>query len=321
MDIFSDSFNPYGKIVDDKALRKSTISYASINSAVVTRDPKQNELIDEKINELQDAFEALDELQHEDKKELVKVYFTNITGNKITQIALSKEAVIFLNKEFGSVHQRKDGSFLLDGESNAYVWGWYNEIAQNQNYLQADTNKDGLIDDEEKLNLKSLFIPNRLCYGGMFLSAHDMKTHRNFSALRLDRDFNGFIKYTDYDKNIYHNFIKDLLNELIKDNPLLGLSKEDFDQFLEQYKEKIKQELAKRNEEKLKIFQDKDDKEKIYTKLLSSTDLSTLSIEEKNLAKKYFPKLVQMLENKQNVQDFNHLFQELLILCYANSNI
>lgn len=341
MDIFSDSFNPYGKIVDDKALRKSTISYASINSAVVTRDSKQNELINEKINELQDAFEALDELQHEDKKELekefVKVYFTNITGNKITQIALSKEAVIFLNKEFGSVHQRKDGSFLLDGESNAYVWGWYNEIAQNQNYLQADANKDGLIDDEEKLNLKSLFIPNRLCYGGMFLSAHDMKTHRNFSdlseelrekykdfftsdtlnlalnkALRLDRDFNGFIKYTDYDKNIYHNFIKDLLNELIKDNPLLGLSKEDFDQFLEQYKEKIKQELAKRNEEKLKIFEDKDDKEKIYTKLLSSTDLSTLSVEEKNLAKKYFPKLVQMLENKQNVQDFSHLFQELL---------
>lgn len=344
MGIFIGSLNPYNKSLNDKYLRNSTIFQADINSVVYTRNLKENEALNKKIDELKDAFEALDEIQHEDKKELekefVKVYFTDVAASSITQIALSKEAVVFLIREFGAVYERKDGSFLLDGESNAYVRGWYNEIARNQNYLKADANKDGIIDDEEKLNLKSLFMPREyaISYDNPFLCVSNMKSHRAFSelstelrqkyketftsdtlnlalnkVLSLDRDFDGVLKYTDYDNNTYHNFIKDIFDEILKDNPLYGLDQEELYEALEQYKQEIKKEVSKRNEEKLKVLEDKDNgKGKIYAKLLSSMNLSTLSPEEKNLAKKHFPKLVQMLENNQNSQDFNNLFKDLI---------
>ncbi len=335
------SLNPYNKVVDDRDLRGSKLSYADVGSVLIQRGLKQNELINKKIDALKADFEVLDELQHKDKKELekdlVKVYFTNSSGSKITQVALSREAVIFLNKEFGEVYERKDGSFLLDGKSNAYLRGWYNEIALNQNYLKADANKDGLIDDEERLNLKSLFIPRKyaLCSGDVFLYVSNIKAHRAFSelseglrekyqsfftsktlnlaldkAVRLDKDFDGILQYEDYDKNTYHNFIKDFLYEVLKDKDLSALDDEELNKILEQYKQEIKQEFAKRNKEKLKIIEDKEkDREKIYAKLLALKDLSTLSIEEKNLAKKYFPKLMQMLEKTQETQGFSDLLK------------
>ena len=64
-------------------------------------------------------------------------------------------------KKFDDILARDDNSFLLHGESASFVSGWYKDIAMRRNYIKADENQDGFINQEEALNLRQDFNPKQ----------------------------------------------------------------------------------------------------------------------------------------------------------------
>jgi hypothetical protein len=77
--------------------------------------------------------------------------FTDPTNGKMVSVALDKQNIERLQSQFGQddVFQRSDGSVLLDNKAEAFVAGWFSDIAYNRKFLSADENNDGLINENE----------------------------------------------------------------------------------------------------------------------------------------------------------------------------
>lgn len=81
------------------------------------------------------------------------------SGSRVT-LSLSQENFAKLQANFSSsdFYQRQDGVVRLNGNAEAFVAGWFGDVAYRQNYLAADSDKNGRIGDTETKNLKnSLF--------------------------------------------------------------------------------------------------------------------------------------------------------------------
>lgn len=84
------------------------------------------------------------------------VAFRNPDNDKETLvIVMDKETLNELQSQFSKkdFFEREDGIVRLNGESERYVAGWLKEINHNRGYVKADTNKDGLIDENEEKSL------------------------------------------------------------------------------------------------------------------------------------------------------------------------
>jgi len=319
------SFNPYHKRVDDEALGKSIVFNAHLNNSDIQRNEQERALLDEKISKFH--FVKSKE-QAALEKDLKTAYFANASGSKITAVALSATSLIALEK-LGGVYERKDGSFLLDAKAGEIVRGWYLDIAYKQNYLKADVNEDGVIDDNEKLNLKSVFTPSKLvlCYDKPQMRVYGIRMYKELSSLsetlrekykdfftqetlnlaldkfiKQDNTFNqegfdGKLDYKEFDKNTLHNFFRDLMQETLDKDPLLGIEPDKFLEALEKFKQKIKEEFKENAEKNQKLLTQDEDKEKIKAKLLEK-GFENLSTEEKLLAQKYFPSLAENSNDK-----------------------
>ncbi|MDE5602823.1 MAG: hypothetical protein K2I71_02755 [Helicobacter sp.] len=55
----------------------------------------------------------------------------------------------------GDFYVRKDGIIRLNGKAESFVSGWFGDIAYRQGYLEADSNKDGIINEKERNVLKT----------------------------------------------------------------------------------------------------------------------------------------------------------------------
>lgn len=77
--------------------------------------------------------------------------------NKQTSVSLSSEAVDLLYSHFSKSDfmQLSDGSIGLSGEANAYVEGWFKDIAYSRDFIKSDTNNNGKIDKNELMNVKN----------------------------------------------------------------------------------------------------------------------------------------------------------------------
>ena len=80
------------------------------------------------------------------QKELTTIYFRDPITNNLVQSALSNESLQILKENFGSqdFYQRKDKSYILNGESEKFISAWYGDIAYQRGYLKADKNNGWL---------------------------------------------------------------------------------------------------------------------------------------------------------------------------------
>ena len=89
-----------------------------------------------------------------------QVMFNDPKSGARVSLSLSQENFAKLQANFGAsdFYQRQDGVVRLNGNAEAFVGGWFGDVAYRQNYLAADSDKNGRISGTETRNLKnSLF--------------------------------------------------------------------------------------------------------------------------------------------------------------------
>lgn len=140
----------------------STKFYLPLNSMVykglktdLEKQSKENlKAIDENLKPLE-----LDEKVKNAQSGMINIYFRDPITQNITNSALSSESIEKLKSTFGSVdfYQRKDGSYILNGNVEKFVSSWYGDIAYQRGYLAADANKDGYLNKDELDETRSGF--------------------------------------------------------------------------------------------------------------------------------------------------------------------
>ena len=74
---------------------------------------------------------------------------------EVLVIKMDRETLAQLRLAFGEkdFFQRKDGIVRLNGQGERYVAGWLKEINHNRGYMEADVDKNGVIDNSEQNSL------------------------------------------------------------------------------------------------------------------------------------------------------------------------
>lgn len=85
------------------------------------------------------------------------VMFNDPTSGNRVQLQLTDENLKRLEEKFGSqdFYKREDGTIRLSGKAEAFVSGWFADVAYRQNYVGADADKDGVISRSEIGNVRS----------------------------------------------------------------------------------------------------------------------------------------------------------------------
>lgn len=153
-------------------------------------------------------------------KDSSRVLFKDPTNDKFVLVSLENQTIEKLKDNFGSdsIYKKEDGSIRLKGKAEAFVSGWFADIAYKRNFLNADENKDGVLEEKEYLSTYNAFsirgkdtfarddiyvheeVMNEGVYG-MYNSVDDTiyRTGVNVKSLDdelnhtidIDKDFNG----------------------------------------------------------------------------------------------------------------------------------
>ena len=86
------------------------------------------------------ATDTQTQLQSQSQNQII---FTDPTNSKEVKISLTPDNINKLKSNFKSddFYQRQDGSIRLSGKAEAFVSGWYGDIAYSRNFLKADSDK------------------------------------------------------------------------------------------------------------------------------------------------------------------------------------
>ena len=80
------------------------------------------------------------------------VLFADPTNGNLVKVNLSKANIEKLKKHFtdeNNFFERQDGALRLNGKAEAYVSGWFGDIAYKREFLKADADKDGKLSEDE----------------------------------------------------------------------------------------------------------------------------------------------------------------------------
>lgn len=83
--------------------------------------------------------------------------FKDPTNDKYVVVSLSKETIQQLKMHFDDddFMEREDNGVRLTGDVEAFVSGWFADIAYKREFLEADENDDGAISKDEYVNLRN----------------------------------------------------------------------------------------------------------------------------------------------------------------------
>lgn len=130
-------------------------------------------------------------------------------GHRIT-LSLTKENFDRLKQHFNAddFYLRNDGVIRLNGEAESFIAGWFGDIAYKQNYIDADKNKDGRINEMESSDLRSTVAPRGVFYTD--------------GSAAIEESVEGYLHFDErFDSN--HHTIEDALNTIVaKDTNLDG---------------------------------------------------------------------------------------------------
>ena len=88
------------------------------------------------------------------------VLFADPTNGAFVKLNLSNENIDKLKKHFvneSDFFEKKDGSLRLNGEAEAFVSGWFGDIAYKREFLRADADGNNSLSKEEFQNSKGSF--------------------------------------------------------------------------------------------------------------------------------------------------------------------
>ncbi|EPC4776632.1 hypothetical protein RY535_001126 [Campylobacter coli] len=133
------------------------------------------------------------------------VYF--FSDDKEISLNLSNESMELLTNHFSANDFLKlsNGNIGLSGKAAAFVEGRYKDIMINRNFLNADRDKNGRIENNEHLSLKN----------SVEDVAKNQDLSKNFGAvvLRMTQSTTGYVENTISDKSLS---IEALIDESIK---------------------------------------------------------------------------------------------------------
>lgn len=85
--------------------------------------------------------------------------FKDPTNDKYVIVSLSEETIEKLKTHFNDddFMQKEDATVRLTGDAEAFVSGWFADIAYKREFLEADENNDGNISKDEYFNVKNSY--------------------------------------------------------------------------------------------------------------------------------------------------------------------
>lgn len=128
------------------------------------------------------------------------------SGNRV-QLQLTDENLRRLEEKFGSqdFYKREDGTIRLSGKAEAFVSGWFADVAYRQNFVGADADKDGVISKAELGNVRSATI-GAMSYANGIFTLEAEAGYQNSSVLDYDYlTLGGNITLTDRLNNMLKN--------------------------------------------------------------------------------------------------------------------
>ena len=287
------------------------------------------------LNDLEIQYDTTDDW--DDDAEFV--YIKKFNWNENPEIVVSQLISVIekLKKYFGEedVYAREDGMVRLNNKAEAFVSGWFGDIAYNREVLGADKDKDGKINEEEYRQTKSFFggyvsieVSKK---SGKVVSMEDVITSSYKGGVTLaSGDYVQSFKteYTNIDTvlqdtiNTDKNFDgTETLEEILKftyktDNTMLAVANDVSDMFgisLDTVlngsldgliSSKIKKRNNDEEEQKKKL-------EAIQKLIAAGGDISVLSPEEKELLRYELAKYKRKDSESYDVNDLNKLSDEL----------
>ena len=265
------------------------------------------------------------------------VVFDDAKSGKKVAVKLNDKTIEKLKKYFGEedVYAREDGMVRLNNKAEAFVSGWFGDIAYNREVLGADKDKDGKINEEEYRQTKSFFggyvsieVSKK---SGKVVSMEDVITssYKGGATLASGDYVQSFkTEYTNIDTvlqdtiNTDKNFDgTETLEEILKftyktDNTMLAVANDVSDMFgisLDTVlngsldgliSSKIKKRNNDEEEQKKKL-------EAIQKLIAAGGDISVLSPEEKELLRYELAKYKRKDSESYDVNDLNKLSDEL----------
>ncbi len=123
------------------------------------------------------------------------VAFNDSVSGKIAVVSLSSATMDKLKAHFGEndFFKREDGITRLDNKAEAFVGGWFGDIAYKREFLSADQNQDGKLDSNEYLETRNEFFGHGELYRNgmdiMVIEKNYVKSDGNDSRIiRYNRD-------------------------------------------------------------------------------------------------------------------------------------
>lgn len=142
-----------------------------------------------------------------------KLVFTDPTNGKYAIVSLSDKTVDALKSYFGEsdFYKRDDGFIRLDNKAEAYVAGWFGDIAYKREFLSADSNSDGKLTTEEyRRTLNSFNIEGSLV--NATITEKVTNTYTNVSGLTYRE--NNYAKSLDDELDMTLSINKDMNNSI-----------------------------------------------------------------------------------------------------------
>ncbi|MDE7317765.1 MAG: hypothetical protein K2N12_08575, partial [Helicobacter sp.] len=166
----------------------------------------------------------------EKAQDSVAVMFNDPKTNERVTLNLSKENLERLKSQFDShdFYARSDGAIRLNGKAEAFVSGWFGDIAYQQNFAGADKDGSGRVSGEEWREVRT-FLVNGVYDAisvtetsietyiplGNYASTHSYQTIEDGlnAIIEIDKDFDGHIQRIG---ELYENGMRELVAEIDK---------------------------------------------------------------------------------------------------------
>ena len=298
-------------------------AFTAVSTDVVNRTNK--EMAEEEIfssgvsnssNDLQtQKVEETSNISYETQHKLSNsslVVFNDPTNGKYAIVSLQNSTIDMLKNHFGEedFYKRDDGITRLDNKAEAYVAGWFGDIAYKREFLSADSNKDGLLSDSEHGNTKTSFLieggisnDNKSLYENI-VSSYGESRKANLSKIgKSSKSIDD-----ELDKTLSIN--KDMNSEISLKEAYNADSSGSYEEVIYRHaKQNIPQALKDAMmEEKLKKLEEhNDDKIRAMVKLLlEKGDISMLDTTDKELLSN------ELSEAKEDGSDIQKIMNDKL---------
>ena len=226
------------------------VAYTSMKVAVNTKTKQQLEE-EESIGQTSDTSKTSNTQKPNDKTispndNEQTVIFADPTNGNLVKLNLSNKNIEKLKSHFSNedFYERKDKTLRLNGEAEAYVSGWFGDIAYKREFLKADADNDGKLSEGEYQNTRNgyLTIGEAKGIGNKVLSVTETVTETYTSphtkrpeqgksvesmldfTLNTDKNQDGQLSDMEYLESIggYRNLLIDNARKHLENDPTLG---------------------------------------------------------------------------------------------------